>query len=129
MPDKEQDYAAGLEIRRKMWGKAGADDRIESASDFNRPAEDFVTRFCFGEVWTRPELDHKTRSLLTIGLLAVLAKPTQLRSHVRGAIANGATVDEIREVLIHVMVYGGVPAAVDAMIHARETLQEMGLDA
>ena len=129
MPDDNDAYAAGLEIRRKMWGKAGADDRIEAASSFNRPAEDFVTSFCFGQVWSRPLLDHKTRSLLTIGLLAVLAKPNQLRSHVRGAIANGVTPDEIREVLLHVMVYGGVPASVDAFIHARETLQEMGLDA
>ena len=121
-------YAEGLDIRRQMWGKEGADDRIDAASGFNRPIEDFVTRYCFGEVWTRPQLDHKIRSMLTIALLAVLSRPTQLRSHVRGAIANGVTPEEIREVLIHVMIYGGVPAAVDSFGHAREVLQELGLD-
>ena len=121
-------YAQGLDIRRKMWGAEGADQRIEAASSFNRPFEDLITQYCFGEVWTRPLIDHKTRSLLTIGLLAVLGRPTQLRTHVRGAIANGATPDEIREVLMHVAIYGGVPAAADSFGHARETLKEMGLD-
>jgi 4-carboxymuconolactone decarboxylase len=128
MPDDTNAYAEGLKIRRKMWGKEGADDRIEASSGFNRPFEDFITKYCFGEVWTRPLLDHKTRSLLTIGLLAVLGRPTQLRGHVRGAIANGASPEEIREVLMHVMIYGGVPAAADSFNHARETLAEMGLD-
>jgi 4-carboxymuconolactone decarboxylase len=121
-------YAQGLDIRRKMWGAEGADLRIEAASGFNRPFEDLITKYCFGEVWTRALLDHKTRSLLTIGLLAVLGRPTQLRTHVRGAIANGASPDEIREVLMHVAIYGGVPAAADSFGHARETLKEMGLD-
>ena len=124
----EDAYQEGLEIRRQMWGAEGADDRINGASGFNRPLEEFITRYCFGEVWTRPPLDHKTRSLLTIGILAVLSRPNQLRTHVRGAIANGATPEEIREVLLHVMIYGGVPAAADSFTHAREVLKEMGLD-
>jgi 4-carboxymuconolactone decarboxylase len=128
MPDDSNAYANGLEIRRQMWGVDGADQRIEGASGFNRPFEEFITRYCFGEVWTRPLLDHKTRSLLTIAILAVLSRPNQLRGHVRGAIANGATPDEIREVLMHVAIYGGVPAAADSFGHARETLKEMGLD-
>ena len=127
MPD-DKAYEEGLDIRRQMWGVEGADQRIDAASGFNRPFEDFITKYCFGEVWTRPQLDHKFRSLLTIGLLAVLGRPTQLRTHVRGAIANGATTDEIREVLMHVMIYGGVPAAADSFGHAREVLKEMGLD-
>ena len=128
MPDDRDVFADGMEIRRQMWGKEGSEDRLAAASGFNRPFEEMITRYCFGEVWTRPELDHKTRSLLTIGLLAVLGRPTQLRTHVRGAIANGATPAEIREVLMHVMIYGGVPAAADSFGHARETLKEMGLD-
>ena len=123
-----QAMTEGLDIRRKMWGEAGADERVASASKFNRPLEDFVTEYCFGKVWTRPELDHKTRSLLTIAILAVLSRPNQLKGHVAGAIANGATPDEIREVLLHVMIYGGVPAAVDSFMHARDVLQSLGLD-
>jgi 4-carboxymuconolactone decarboxylase len=118
----------GMAIRRQMWGAEGADKRLEAASGFNRPFEELITEYCFGRVWTRELLDHKTRSLLTIAILAVLAKPNQLKTHVRGAIANGATPDEIREVLMHVGIYGGVPAGADAFMHARETLKELGLD-
>jgi 4-carboxymuconolactone decarboxylase len=128
MPEDRDAYAEGLEIRRQMWGKAGADDRIAASSGFNGPFEELITRYCFGDVWTRPQLDHKTRSMLTIAILAVLSRPNQLRSHVQGAIANGVTPDEIREVLIHVMIYGGVPAAADSFGHAREVLKELGLD-
>ncbi len=121
-------YNEGLEVRRQMWGVEGADHRIEQASGFSRPFEELITRYCFGEVWTRPPLDHKTRSMLTIAILAVLSRPNQLKSHVRGAIENGVTPEEIREVLIHVMIYGGVPAAADSFSHARDVLKELGLD-
>ncbi|HEY5412086.1 MAG TPA: carboxymuconolactone decarboxylase family protein [Caulobacteraceae bacterium] len=127
MPD-ENAYEEGLDIRRQMWGEDGADKRIAAASGFNRPFEDFVTEYCFGKVWGRSELDHKTRSMLTIAILAVLSRPNQLRSHVQGAIKNGVTPEEIREVLIHVMIYGGVPAAADSFMHAREVLKDLGLD-
>jgi 4-carboxymuconolactone decarboxylase len=125
---EDKAYADGMDIRRQMWGEDGADKRVEAASGFNRPFEDFITEYCFGKVWTRPQLDHKTRSMLTIAILAVLSRPNQLRSHVQGAIANGVTPDEIREVLIHVMIYGGVPAAADSFGHAREVLKSLGLD-
>ncbi len=124
----DQAYQEGLEIRRQMWGPDGADKRIESASGFNRPFEDFITEYCFGKVWTRAPLEHKTRSMLTIAILAVLSRPNQLKSHVQGAIKNGVTPEEIREVLIHVMIYGGVPAAADSFAHARDVLQQLGLD-
>jgi|WetSurMetagenome_2_1015567.scaffolds.fasta_scaffold1093261_2 4-carboxymuconolactone decarboxylase len=125
---EDKAYAEGMQVRRQMWGEDGADKRVEAASAFNRPFEDFITEYCFGKVWTRPQLDHKTRSMLTIAILAVLSRPNQLRSHVQGAIANGVTPDEIREVLMHVMIYGGVPAAADSFGHAREVLKSLGLD-
>ncbi|MEI9964768.1 MAG: carboxymuconolactone decarboxylase family protein [Caulobacteraceae bacterium] len=128
MADDQERFDAGMDLRRQMFGPEGAEGRLDAASGFNRPLEEMITRYCFGEVWNRPPLDHKTRSMLTIAILAVLAKPNQLKTHVRGAIANGVTPDEIREVLLHVMVYGGVPAAADAFIHAREVLQDLGLD-
>lgn len=125
---EDKAYVEGMDIRRQMWGVDGADKRVEAASGFNRPFEDFITEYCFGKVWSRPQLDHKTRSMLTIAILAVLSRPNQLRSHVQGAIANGVTPEEIREVLIHVMIYGGVPAAADSFTHARDVLKNLGLD-
>ena len=127
MPE-DQAYKAGMDVRRDMFGPEGAEKRVEAASNFNRPFEDLVTQYCFGEVWTRPLIDRKTRSMLTIAILAVLAKPNQLKTHVRGAIANGVSPDEIREVLMHVGIYGGIPCGADSFMHAREVLQELGLD-
>ena len=121
-------FAAGLQVRREMFGPALADQAINSATDFTRPLQEIVTRYCFGEVWTRPPLDRRTRSLLTIATLVALGKPVQLRAHVRAAITNGATKDEIREVLLHSMIYCGVPAGVDSFSHATEVLKEMGLE-
>lgn len=119
------EFEAGLELRREMFGEAAIGNAL--APGFKAPLEAMVTRYCFGDIWQRPPLDRRTRSLLTIGLLAMLAKPVQLKAHVRGAIANGATAEEIREVLLHVMVYGGVAAAADATNNAAEVLDEMGL--
>jgi 4-carboxymuconolactone decarboxylase len=121
-------FAAGMQLRREMLGPALADQAVNSATDFTRPLQDIVTRYCFGEIWTRPPLDRRTRSLLTMAILVALGKPNQLRVHVRAAITNGATKDEIREVLLHSMIYCGVPAGVDSFNHAAEVLKEMGLE-
>ena len=111
-----------------MFGPAGAEQQIEAATDFTEDLQDLVTRYCFGEVWQRPLLDHKTRSFLTLAMLTVLGRQNQLKVHVRGAIANGASKDEIREVLLHAMIYAGVPAAVDSFLSATEVLKELGLE-
>jgi 4-carboxymuconolactone decarboxylase len=117
-------FETGLQIRRDMFGAAGADERLAQATDFTRPLEDVVTRYCFGETWSRPQLDRKTRSLITLAALTALSKPNQIKVHVRGALANGATVEEIREVLLHTMVYAGVPAGVEAFTAASEVLAQ-----
>lgn len=121
-------FANGMQIRREMFGPALSDQVMESATDFNRTLQELVTRYCFGEVWTRPQIDRKTRSMLTMALLVALNKPTQLKGHVRGAVKNGCSKDEIREVLLHSMIYAGVPAGVDSFSHATEVLKEMGLE-
>jgi len=121
-------FAKGMQIRREMFGPALSDQAVESATDFNRTLQEMVTRYCFGEVWARPQLDRKTRSMLTMALLVALNKPTQLKGHVRGAVKNGCTKDEIREVLLHSMIYAGVPAGVDSFTHATEVLKDMGLE-
>src|ERR1700742_493917 len=115
-------FTTGMQIRREMFGPAGADERYARATDFNRPLENAVTRFCFGETWSRPGLDRKTRSLLTLAALTALSKPNQIKAHVIGALANGASVEEIRETLLHTMVYAGVPCGVEAFNAAAEVL-------
>jgi 4-carboxymuconolactone decarboxylase len=127
-PAGDETFAAGMQIRREMFGPASSEQAVNTATDFTRPLQEIVTRYCFGEIWTRPVLDRRTRSLLTIATLVALGKPVQLRAHVRAAIANGATKDEIREVLLHSMIYCGVPAGVDSFTHATEVLKEMGLE-
>jgi 4-carboxymuconolactone decarboxylase len=124
----EDAFAAGLAIRRDMFGVEGAERQLEAATDFTRPLQDMVTRYCFGEVWTRPHLDRKTRSMLTLALLTALGKQNQLRVHVRGAIENGVSKEEIREVLMHSMIYAGLPAAVDSFATTTEVLKQMGLE-
>src|SRR5512139_2387270 len=115
-------YDVGMSVRREMFGAAGAEQRLAQATDFNRPFEELVTRYCFGDVWARPGLDRKTRSLITLAALTALTKPNQLKVHVRGALTNGATLEEIREVLLHTSVYAGIPAGVEAFNAAAEVL-------
>lgn len=120
-------FEKGLELRRKMLGgKAGADDKLESASDFIRPLEEWVTRQCFGEAWHRPALDHRTRSMITLSMLVSMGVDYQVKNHVLGAIANGVTVDEIREIFMHSIIYCGLPQAVDAFLSAEQVLKEAG---
>jgi len=127
-PSAEDAFAEGLRIRREMWGSGGADDQIEAATGFTWPLQDTVTRWCFGETWSRDELDPRTRSLITLGVLMAIGQYRQIELHTRGAIANGATPDEIRDVLLHTMVYVGVPRAVDAFGAARSALLDMGYE-
>ena len=121
-------FATGLAIRREMFGVEGAERQIEAATEFTRPLQDMVTRYCFGETWARPTLDRKTRSMLTLALLTALGKQNQLRVHVKGAIQNGVSKEEIREVLMHSMIYAGLPAAVDSFATTTEVLKQMGLE-
>ncbi len=127
-PTAEEAFEAGLRVRREMWGADGTDAQIDGATGFTWPLQDAVTRWCFGETWTREGLDPVTRSLLTLGLLVAYGRPNEIRIHVQGAIANGATTVQIREVMLHSMIYCGVPRAVEGFQVARETLQEMGYD-
>lgn len=124
MDHRDTAFDAGMAVRREMFGRAGAEDRLAQATELTRPFEELVTRYCFGGVWAREELDRKTRSLITLAALTALGKPNQLKVHVRGALANGATPAEIREVLLHTSVYAGIPAGVEAFNAAGEILEQ-----
>ena len=120
MSDKQDDFDVGMQIRHEMFGPAGAEEKLAKATDFTRPFEELVTRYCFGEIWSGRELDRKTRSFLTLAILTALGKPNELKVHVLGAIRNGATREEIRAVLMHTVAYAGIPAGVGAFGAAAE---------
>ena len=124
--DKEM-YEKGLEIRRSVLGKEFVDKAIASADDFNRPLQEIVTQYCWGEVWGRPGLDKRTRSIINLAMISALNRPHELKLHVKGAITNGVTKDEIREVLLQVGIYCGIPCGVDSFRVAREAFAELGI--
>jgi 4-carboxymuconolactone decarboxylase len=118
-------YDRGLKIRKSVLGDEFVDKAIASADDFNRPIQDLTTEYCWGYVWGRDGLSHKTRSFLNLAMLCALNRPHELKTHVRGALTNGATREEIREVFMQVAIYCGVPAGVDAFRNAREVFAEL----
>jgi 4-carboxymuconolactone decarboxylase len=117
-----KDYDQGLATRRRVLGDEYVDRALAGATPFTEPLQQYITRNAWGDVWQRPGLDLKTRSLITVAMLTALGKQHELRSHVRGALNNGATPEEIREVLLHASIYCGVPAAVDAFRSAAEVV-------
>ena len=126
MDHQDASYQAGMQVRREMFGRAGAEDRVNAATEFNRPFEDAVTRYCFGDTWARPGLDRRTRSMITLAALTALVRPNQLKVHVAAALVNGVTPQEISEILLHTAVYAGVPAGVEAYAAAAEVLKGVG---
>ena len=121
-------FDRGLATRRAVLGGEYVDRAIANATDFNRPLQELVTEYCWGEVWNRPGLDRRTRSMLNLAMLTALNRPHEIKLHVRGAINNGVSTAEIAEILLHAAIYCGVPAAVDSFRVATETLKEMGLE-
>ena len=120
----DQQFHEGLAKRKQVMGDAYVDQAFEQADDFTRPLQEFVTRNAWGTVWCRDGLEMKTRSLVTIAMLAALGRTQELKGHVRGALNNGASVDEIREVLMHCAVYCGMPAAIEAFRAAHEVVRQ-----
>ncbi|QSL87083.1 carboxymuconolactone decarboxylase family protein [Pseudomonas atacamensis] len=113
---------SGVEIRRQVMGDAFVDRALGNATEFSQPLQDFVNEHAWGGVWNREGLSLKTRSLITLAALTALKCPQELKGHVRGALNNGCTVEEIREALLHCAVYAGVPAAIDAFRAAQEVI-------
>lgn len=120
-------FEKGLKTRREVLGAEYVDNSIRNADDFNRPMQELVTEYCWNEVWNRPGLDRRTRSFLNLAMITALNRPHELKLHVRGAINNGLTRDEIREVFLQAAIYCGVPAGIDAFRVAKEAFEEMGI--
>ncbi len=123
-----EEFDRGLELRRAMFGPEGAEHQLDAATDFTRPMQEWVTKQCFGEAWHRPVLDRKTRSLITLAMLVAMGRSHEVKIHTRGAIANGVSKDEIRELLMHSIIYCGIPMAVDGFRSATEVLKDLGLE-
>jgi 4-carboxymuconolactone decarboxylase len=132
MPDSDPPpgdlYERGMRLRRQVLGDAHVDRALARAAEdpFLQPVQDLATTFGWGAVWARPGLERKVRSFLSITCLAAMGKHDELRSHLRGAVHNGATREEIREVILHAGVYCGVPVALECTRIAKEVLDEMG---
>lgn len=118
-------YQRGRQIRSEVLGKEYVDRAIAGADDFTKPLQDLVTEYCWGAVWGRDGLSRKTRSMLNLAMTSVLNRPHELRTHIRAALTNGVTREEIREVFLQVAVYAGVPAAVDSFRTAGEIFAEL----
>jgi 4-carboxymuconolactone decarboxylase len=120
-------FEKGLEKRREVLGKDHVDRSLAAADDFTRPLQELVTEYCWGEVWTRPALSAKVRSIMNLCMLTALNRPHELKLHVRGAINNGCSAEEIMEVFLQTAVYCGAPAALDSTRIAREALKELNI--
>lgn len=123
----QDDFQRGLATRTQVMGQAFVDKAFADLDGFSRPLQEFLTEHAWGSTWQREGIELKTRSLVTVGMLAALGRSTELKGHVRGALNNGASLVELREVLLHSAVYVGAPAAVEAFRAAREVLNELGL--
>jgi 4-carboxymuconolactone decarboxylase len=118
-------FETGLRIRREVLGAEHVDNSLSQADDFNRPLQELVTEYCWGAVWSRPGLSRKMRSLLTLAMLTALNRPHEVKLHLKGALNNGCSKEEIMEVLLQAAIYCGVPAAVDSFRLAREVFNEI----
>ena len=118
-------FDKGLEIRRAVLGSDYVDKSLASADDFNRPMQELTTEFCWGNVWGRPGLERKTRSMLNLAMLSALNRPHELKLHVKGAIRNGVSKEEMTEIFLQAAVYCGVPVGIDSFRVAREAFKEM----
>jgi 4-carboxymuconolactone decarboxylase len=121
-------FEKGLKVRREVLGSEHVDASLENADAFSMPMQELATDYCWGEIWNRPGLDRRTRSFLNLAMITALNRPHELKLHVRGAINNGVTKEEIAEVFLQAAVYCGVPAGIGGFRVAREVFEEMGIE-
>ena len=125
MTTRKDLYDTGLAIRREVLGSDYVDRAIQSADDFNRPLQELITEYAWGGIWSRPGLTRQTRSMINLAMITALNRPHELELHIRGALNNGVTREEIREVLLQTAVYCGAPAALDSFRIARKVFAEV----
>ena len=121
-------YDQGMKVRRAVLGDAYVDRSLQAGTEFRKPMQDLVTEFCWGAVWNRPGIDRKTRSLINLAMLTALNRSTEFVAHVRGAVNNGATHEEIQEVLLQAAVYCGMPAGLEAFRVAEKVFDDLAAE-
>lgn len=124
MNDEER-FEAGLKVRREVLGDEYVDRSLANADEFSKPFQDLVSRYCWGDIWIRDGIDRKQRSIVNIAMIAALNRPHELKLHIRGGLTNGLSREEIREILLQVAVYCGIPAGLDSFRLAREAFREV----
>jgi 4-carboxymuconolactone decarboxylase len=122
--DERQRYEQGMKVRREVLGDAHVDRTLQNRNEFNEAFQDLITRYAWGEIWSRPGLTRQTRSMITLAMMVALDRGDEFRMHVRAAIKNGVTREEIKEVLLQTAIYCGVPAANSAFHAAEEVLEK-----
>ena len=118
-------YNKGLEVRKAVLGEAYVNNSLKNVDDFNRPFQELLTEYCWGAVWGREELPRKTRSMLNLAMISILNRPHELRTHIKGALTNGVTRDEIKEILLQIGAYCGIPACLEAFRIATEVFKDV----
>lgn len=126
--NRSERFERGLKTRREVLGSEYVDRSLEQADDFSWAMQELTTEWCWDGTWNRPGLDRRSRSILNLGMIAALGRPHEFKIHVRGALNNGLTKDELKEIFLQIGTYCGVPAALDSFRIAREVFKEMGLD-
>lgn len=126
---KDELFEQGLATRKAVLGEAYVEKSLGSADDFSMPMQEMVTRYCWGDIWNRPGLERAQRSLINLAMISALNRPHELKVHVRGAINNGVTKEQIQEVFLQVAIYCGAPAALESFRLAREVFSEMDAEA
>jgi 4-carboxymuconolactone decarboxylase len=121
----QRTFDKGMEVRTAVLGEAYVQAALQNADEFSQPLQDLVTEYCWGAVWAREGLSLRTRSMLNLAMISALNRPDELRTHLQGALNNGVTRDEIREIFLQVAIYAGMPAAVDSFRAAREVFVEL----
>jgi len=120
-------FEKGLKTRREVLGAEYVDKSIQNADSFNMPMQELVTEYCWNEIWNRPGLDRRTRSIINLSMITALNRPHELKLHVRGAINNGLSKEDIQEIFLQAAIYCGVPAGIDSFRCAKEVFTEMGI--
>lgn len=123
--EQSESFERGLKTRREVLGDAYVDASLNKATDFSWPMQQLVTEYCWDEIWNRPGMSRRERSILNLGMISALNRQHELRTHVRGALNNGLTKEEISEIFLQVAIYCGVPAAIDSFRSAQQVLDEM----
>ena len=121
-------FKSGLKTRKAVLGDDYVNRSLESADEFTWPLQKLATEYCWDEIWNRPGLDRRSRSILNLGMISALNRPHELKLHIRGAITNGVTKQELMEIFLQVAIYCGLPASIDSFRTAKEVLKEMGLE-